>query len=325
MNDQSTPNATSSLHLVNQDLRPFLEVFPPLSLNAQTLQTIRDMPEAETPSHDDIILTERFIKGPSDNPDLRILMLDPRMGGDKTPCPVLVHMHGGGFVLGTADNSIAALLNYARAAQCVIVTVDYRLAPETIFERSVEDNYTALKWVYDNADELGIDANRIAVGGESAGGSHAAALAILARDLDEVPLCFQFLIYPMLDDRTGSTQSALPYTGEFIWNADSNQFGWTAHLGVPAGSETVPYPAVPARVEDLSGLPPTYIASCALDLFIQEDLLYATRLIAAGVRTDIYVEAGAYHGFNAMNPDTDTSRRFNARIGQALKQGFESL
>src|SRR4029077_17645569 len=142
----------------------------------------------------------------------------------------------------------------AQSCNCVVVSVEYRLAPETPFPGALEDNYTALRWLYANAETLGVDRNRIAIGGESAGGGHAAALAIAARDRKEVPVIFQLLIYPMLDDRTGSSRPVPPHIGEFIWTAQSNVFGWSSLLGVPAGSAKVPAGAVPARVEDLSGL-----------------------------------------------------------------------
>ena len=173
-----------------------------------------------------------------------------------------------------------------------------------------------------NAASLGIDPKRIAIGGESAGGGHAAMLAIAARDRGEYALAFQLLIYPMLDDRTGSTNPAPEHIGHFLWNSGSNRFGWESLLGMAPGSPNPPAGSVPARVKDLSGLPPTFIGVGALDLFVDEDVDYARRLIAAGVSTELLVVPGAYHGFNGVVPKASVSVRFNAQALNALKRGW---
>ncbi|MGO8793238.1 MAG: alpha/beta hydrolase fold domain-containing protein [Candidatus Sulfotelmatobacter sp.] len=211
---------------------------------------------------------------------------------------------------------------------CLVVSVDYRLAPETHFPGSLEDNYAALRWLYTNADTLGIDRKRIAIGGESAGGGHAAALAIAARDRKEFPILFQLLIYPMLDDRTGSTRPVPPGIGEFVWNATSNRFGWTSLLGVPAGSPTVPAGAVPARVENVAGLPPAFISVGAIDLFAGEDIEYGRRLLEAGVPTELHVIPGAYHGYNLLAPQTTVSAIHGiveSRVISSLRQGLAEI
>jgi acetyl esterase/lipase len=185
--------------------------------------------------------------------------------------------------------------------------VDYRLAPETPHPGPVEDCYAALKWLYTHADELGVDPKRIAIGGASAGGGLAAALGLLTRDRGEVPLVFQLLIYPMLDDRTVTTTDPHPYTGEFIWTAEANRFGWRSLLGQePGGPDVSPYAAA-ARAESLAGLPSTFISVGALDLFLEEDIEYARRLIRAGVPTELHVYPGAYHGFN-LTADAQVSQ-----------------
>jgi acetyl esterase/lipase len=204
----------------------------------------------------------------------------------------------------------------------LVVSVDYRLAPETPFPGALEDNYAALKWMNLNAASLGIDPKRIAIGGESAGGGHAAMLAIAAQDRGEYALAFQLLIYPMLDDRTGSTKPAPEHIGHFLWNSGSNRFGWESLLGMAPGSANPPAGSVPARVKDLSGLPPTFIGVGALDLFVDEDVDYARRLIAAGVPTELLVVPGAYHGFNGLVPKASVSVRFNAQALNALKRGW---
>ena len=240
------------------------------------------------------------------------------------PRAAIVHIHGGGFITGDAKSAIRSLQETALALNCVIVTVDYRLAPETRFPGSLEDNYAALKWLYANASELGVDRNRIAVMGESAGGGHAAMLAIAARDRGEVPLIYQALIYPMLDDRTGSTRKMPPYMGMVIWSADDNRYGWTSLLGVPAGSRKVPYGSVPARVENLNGLPPAFIGVGSIDLFADEDVEYARRLLNAGISTELHVVPGAFHAFDIM-PGGRVSSQFRDALMNALQEALNPV
>jgi acetyl esterase/lipase len=210
----------------------------------------------------------------------------------------------------------------AMTCNCLIVSVDYRLAPETPFPGALEDNYAALRWLYTNADSMGVDRTRIAIGGESAGGGHSAMLAIAARDRKEFPILFQMLIYPMLDDRTGSTRPVPRGIGDFVWNSTSNRFGWTSLLGVPAGSAQVPDGSVPARVPNLSELPPTFVSVGALDLFVDEDIEYARRLIAAGVRTELHVLPGAFHGYDLLAPQAAVSKQFTESWKAALKRAY---
>jgi acetyl esterase/lipase len=264
-------------------------------------------------------LVERKISGPPGAPDVRIVLIDPAPGEKQRP--VFLHMHGGGYI--TPNPARGPLLQrVAMECHCVVVSVDYRLAPETHFPGSLEDNYAALQWVYGNADMLGIDRQRIAVGGESAGGGHAAALAIHARDRGEIPIAFQLLIYPMLDDRTGSIRPVSPGIGKLVWIAESNRFGWTSLLGVPAGSKSVPRNSVPARVASVAGLPPAFIGVGSIDLFVDEDIEYARRLIAAGIATELLVVPGAYHGFDILAPDASVSRLFTESWHQALRAAF---
>ncbi|WP_083836074.1 alpha/beta hydrolase fold domain-containing protein [Sphingomonas elodea] len=171
--------------------------------------------------------------------------------------------------------------------------------------------------------QLGVDRERIALMGESAGGGHAAMLAIAARDRGEVPLVLQLLVYPMLDDRTGSTRMPPDLVGAIGWTPAQNRFGWSSFLGVPAGSPSVPYGSVPARVADLRGLPPAFIGVGSIDLFVEEDMDYARRLIGAGVSTDLLVVPGAYHGFYGAVPQAPVSIRFVAAMHDALRRAFK--
>ena len=294
--------------------------FPTQSFTSETLAIARKWPPVPPLPPPAPQPFERHIPGPSGAPDLRLVIVDPAPGTKGRPA--FLHMHGGGYVTGMAGQFNPSLQAVAQNFGCLVVSVDYRLAPETHFPGSLEDNYTALRWLYKNSDELGVDRKRIAIGGESAGGGHAAQLAIAARDRREIPILFQLLIYPMLDDRTGSTRQVPPYMGQFVWNAGSNRFGWTSLLGVPAGSPAAPAGAVPARVENLAGLPPAFIGVGALDLFVDEDVEYARRLINAGVATELHVIPDAYHGFDVLVPDAAVSKRFTESWTVALRRAF---
>ncbi len=258
-------------------------------------------------------------------PDVKVWIIDRRRTTGR-PTPAVLHIHGGGFVSGVPAMNFGVLKKLSAELDCLVVSVDYRLAPWTKFPGALEDNHAALGWLHANAASLRIDPARIAVMGDSAGGGHAAMLAIAARDRGEfAPLAFQLLIYPMLDDRTGSTCSpSSPLMGAQMWTAAHNVFGWTSLLGLPAGSEAPPHGAVPARVEDLRGLPPAWIGVGTLDLFHDEDIAYAQRLRAAGVPVALQVVEGAYHGFDGLVPGAPSSVAFTASWMSALKQAFDN-
>ncbi|GAA2903547.1 alpha/beta hydrolase [Streptomyces mexicanus] len=313
-------------HLVDPDVAPVLDVFPPLCLGPETLSKVREaqavpLPDAPDPQalYPEVTTTERWIPGFQHDPDVRVLHYEPQRR--TAPTAALVWIHGGGYVLGTADTDEILCRRIATETGATVVSVDYRLAPETKEPGLVHDCYAALRWVHDTAGDLGVDRDRIAVGGASAGGGLAATLAILARDRGEVPVSFQLLIYPMLDDRTASTVQTHPYAGEFIWTPADNRFGWASLLGrEPGGDDVSPYAAA-ARVESVTGLPPTFISVGALDLFAEEDIAYATRLIRAGIPTELHVYPGAYHAYD-MVPDARVTRaHFRDCIG-ALDRHF---
>jgi acetyl esterase/lipase len=251
---------------------------------------------------------------------VRVLVYLPKSA--PRPLSALLWIHGGGYVIGSADGDDAQVKSIVDAVGCAAVSVDYRLAPETPHPGPVEDCYAALRWLHGHATELGVDPGCIAIGGASAGGGLAAGLGLLARDRREVPLAYQLLIYPMVDDRTVTAADPHPYTGEFIWTGDANRFGWASYLGQePGGAETSPYAAA-ARAESLAGLPPTYLCVGALDLFLEEDLEYARRLMREGVPTELHVYPGAFHGFN-MAADAAVSRAYTRdfldALGRALR------
>ena len=266
-------------------------------------------------------VVQRTVPGPKGAPDVKVTIVNGG-GPAATSRPAILHIHGGGYTGGNAAIMVPTLREMAAALDCVIVSVDYRLAPATKFPGSLEDNYAALKWLSGNARELGVDASRIAVMGESAGGGHAAMLAIAARDRGEVPLVYQALIYPMLDDRSGTTRPVAPQIGTMVWTRDANRAGWTALLGVPAGGPQAPEGAVPARVANLAGLPPAFIGVGGIDLFVEEDIAYAQRLNNAGVPVELNVVPGAFHAFDMFEPNAPVTIRFRAALTNALKGAF---
>lgn len=293
-----------ALARVAPELAPALEFFPDLDFS-QGMSGFRGAfadrqrpplpPELEA-----VIVEERFLPGAAGAPDVRVLHYTPPQAA--APRPALLHIHGGGYVLGTPEIGDVANRAFALSLGITVVSVDYRLAPETTWPGALEDCYTALTWLHDNAEALGVDPARIAVAGESAGGGHAAALALHVRDrarhdASGPAICFLLLDAPMLDDRTGTSADPHPHVGQFIWTADKNRFGWRSLLGVEPGSADVPAGAVPARADDLAGLPPTFISVGALDLFLEEGMEFIRRLTRAGIAAELHVIPGAYHGF----------------------------
>jgi acetyl esterase/lipase len=317
------------IRFVDPELREFLRGLPKEGpLTAETIRQMRSstgIVKTSIPPSLSADVVGRAIPGAKGAPDVQIFIVNGSPSHQLRPG--LLYMHGGGYISGNTASSFpgfAGLKKIALDHNCTVISVDYRLAPETRFPGALEDNYSALKWLHSNSASLGVDPTRIAVMGESAGGGHAAMLAIAARDRGEVPVLFQLLIYPMLDDRTGSTRKVPPHIGAFIWTPEANRFGWSSLLGIPAGSRIVPEGSVPARVRDLRGLPPTYIGVGSLDLFVDDDIEFAKRLIDAGVPTEVHVSPGAYHGFFFLVPDAAVSRRFSDSYNAALTKAFSA-
>jgi acetyl esterase/lipase len=310
-----------STHLVDPELIGLIEQLPPLVLNSETLPQTRAIVEefgrAASPLPPQVQVSELGIRGPPGAPEVRVLVTRA-----ETSAPVgagILHIHGGGYVMGSPEMGLATDAAYALELGATVVSVDYRLAPETPHPGPLNDCYAALVWLHAEAEVLGIDRDRIALTGESAGGGLAASLALLARDRAEVPIAFQHLVYPMLDDRTTRQPDPSPYFGQFVWTPEANLFGWTSLLGDLAGAPEVSPYAAAARAEDLDGLPPTFIACGALDLFLEEDMDYARRLMRAGVPTELHIYPGAPHGFTASET-AQVGRAFARDSMAALKR-----
>jgi acetyl esterase/lipase len=250
---------------------------------------------------DKVVRTDHVVPG---SPDVVVRVHRSKGATGAQPC--VYWMHGGGLVLGSYEGDDARFDKWCQMFNCVGVSVEYRLAPETPYPGPLDDCYAGLKWVHDNAAQLGVDPSRIGIAGASAGAGLAAGLGLLARDRGEVAVSFQLLIYPMIDDRqiTPSSQWLDP-----IWPPAANHYGWTAYLGAAKGGPDVPIYAAAARAEDLAGLPPTLIAVGSIDGFSDEDIHYAVRLRHAGVPVELHVYPGMPHGFDALLPDLAHSQR----------------
>ncbi|ADO69814.1 alpha/beta hydrolase [Stigmatella aurantiaca] len=316
----------SSRHLVDPELHPFIEQWSEIKPTRETLprmrlELARGLEKGAPPTLPrDVEVSERWVPGPPGAPEVRVLVYRPKR---KSPgaWPALLHMHPGGYIIGSPEMNDVSNRRLASRVGCVIVSVDYRLAPETPFPGPVEDCYAALRWLHANAAQLGVDASRLAIGGESAGGGLAAALGLMLRDRGDVPVIFQVLIYPMIDDRTAAGVDPAPHVGAFFWTRASNRFGWKCLLGQkPGGADVSPY-AAPARAHSLAGLPPTLMCVGALDLFMEETVEYARRLLAEGVPTELHVYPRAVHAFNLVE-QTQVAQSFLRDYEQALRRAL---
>jgi acetyl esterase/lipase len=251
-----------------------------------------------------IVFEDRLIPGPAGAPDVLVTIFrreDHRPGG-----PGFLHLHGGGMIGGDRFTGVAGLVDLIESTDAVVVTVEYRLAPENPDPAPVEDCYAGLLWMADNLDELGVDPERLVVIGASAGGGLSAGVALLARDRKGPTLAGQVLIYPMLDDRN-ETVSSHQIDGFGVWDRGSNDTGWDALLGDRRKTDAVSIYAAPARATDLSGLPPTYLDAGSAEVFRDEIVAYASGIWASGGIAELHVWPGGFHGFDGFAPQAAIS------------------
>ncbi|MDA8371886.1 MAG: alpha/beta hydrolase [Nocardiopsaceae bacterium] len=282
-------------------------------------QQRRELHFALAQPHPGVEISDRWVPGPAGAPDVRVRTYRPK--GADGPLPGLYWVHGGGMIAGFPEADDEMLCGYAEDIGCVAVSVDYRLAPESPHPAPVEDCYAGLLWTVHSAAELGLDPERLAIGGGSAGAGIAAGTALMARDRGGPALVFQMLFYPMLDDRN-TTPSAREFTDTPGWNRTANLFGWRALLGEAAGGDDVDHYAAPARAADLSGLPPAHIDVGELDPFRDECVEYALRLLRSGVPTALHVVPGVFHGAELMAPEAEVSRRMKEARFAALRRAL---
>jgi acetyl esterase/lipase len=310
---------------VDPELREALGMFPPdlLDLNdipgtrAKLTELFGMLP---APLIEGVTSQDQLVPGPPGEPQVPVRVYQP--ADRPASLPGLLWIHGGGYVLGDIEMDDAKARHLAKTIGCVVVSVEYRLAPEHPFPAPIEDCYAALKWLATaGASQFGVDPARIAIAGASAGGGLTAGLALLARDRAEVKVIFQLPIYPMIDDRN-ITASSQAITDPRVWNRQSNLLGWQAYLGQKPGSDGVSPYAAATRATDLAGLPPAYIPVGELDLFLDENIEYAQRLLQAGVPAELHIYRGSYHGSDIFAPEADASQRFSRGCEAALKRAL---
>lgn len=312
-------------YAIDAELLPWLDMLPQVVLTdhdalraarSQQSQLANLAPRHEPANPIDV--RDTSVPGPDGAPDVPVRVYTPE--NRQGPVPGLVYIHGGGFVLGDLDMFESHVLQLVDQLGIVVVSVDYRLAPEHPFPAPVEDCYAALQWVAKNAGELGIDPARLGIGGESAGGGLTAGTVLMARDRGGPELCFQYLGIPELDDRL-DTESMRDYVDTPLWNRPNAIYSWTAYLGTePGGDDVSPY-AAPARATDLSGLPPAFVTTCQYDPLRDEGLEYARRLAHAGVPTELRQYPATFHG-SSLVEGAAISRRMFADEVEAVRRGL---
>jgi acetyl esterase/lipase len=276
---------------LDPEIREAVRDIPAFVFSAETVPMMRQNAVFSPVAAPDVERTE-LTTGPYGGVDMTVLRHRDAVGN----LPVLFWMHGGGMVIGNRFMDDFRLCEWCRSLSCVCISVEYRLAPEAPYPAAIDDCDEGLRYVIDHAGDLGINPRRIGLAGRSAGGGLAAALALRWRDRGDDRVAFQYLEYPMLDDRMNTPSSMLD--GLPLWSRESNAFGWRAYLGDRYGSDHVPPDAAPARASELAGLPPTFITVGTADCLRDEAIDFAARLCRADVSTELHVYAGAVHGFD---------------------------
>src|SRR6266700_4525201 len=285
------------------------------SLRKMMLEMMTALPRTRLES---VTIEDRYIPGPEGAPEVLVRIYSPKARAEVLPG--VLWIHGGGFIMGHPIMDDNLCQRFVEHVGCVVVSVDWRLAPENPFPAGVEDCYAALQWMVASAPELRIDIDRVAVAGASAGGGITAAVALLARDRGGPKLAFQMPLYGCLDDRH-ITPSSQVITDPRVWNRDISLKAWKLYLGDSQQGEVSPY-AAPTRAKDLSGLPPAYICIGEADLMRDENIEYAMRLMQAGVSTELHIYPGAFHGFDVMVPTAAISQRAASEYTDALKRAL---
>lgn len=300
------PELSAALDLIKDVISP--------GLTLDEIDVVRQGPGIQMLADLDLTLDgffdveDRSVPGPENAPEISLLICRPAASAPAgTGRPVIYHVHGGGMILGNNRVGIDGPLAWARELDAVVVSVEYRLAPEHPHPAPVEDVYAGLVWTAEHAGELGGDPERIVIAGASAGGGLSAALALLARDRKGPRAIGQLLMCPMLDDRNDSP-STYQMAGLGVWDRTANETGWTALLGELRGGPDVPAYAAPARAEDLSGLPPAFLDVGSAETFRDEVVAYASRIWQSGGVAELHVWPGGFHGFDGFAPQAALSQ-----------------
>lgn len=301
------------------ELLPMMESNIKFDLN-KDLDMMRKLPIPTIEKSPNVLTTVYTIDGPESK--LLVKIYEPKDRNDEK-LPAVFWIHGGGYVMGHPDGDDSLCECFVTDINCVVASIDYRLAPEHKYPAAIEDCYAGLKWTVNNAEKLKIDSSRIAIAGASAGGGLTAALALMVRDKGEIEVSFQAPLYPMLDDRnvTFSSHEINEENLPKAWNREANEIAWKMYLGDKNLDET-PYYAAPARAKDLNGLPPAYIFIGQLDPFRDETLEYVSRLARAGVPVEFHLYPGCFHGFDSIFNNADISKQARRGFINALSKAL---
>lgn len=304
-------SAREALAQVAPELRSPVLPFVTVEYTAKSLPVLRALYRIKTPAGSGVSVVTRHVGAPA----VRVLVTTPDAPGGLRPAVLAIH--AGGMVVGSPQIELASHGQFARALGAVVVSPDYRLAPEHPFPAGLDDCMTTLRWMRANADELGIDPQRIAVVGASAGGGLAAAVAQRSHD-EGIALRAQGLVYAMIDDRTALTADHQG-RGRLVWTPESNRFGWRSYLGRAPRMSDAPQYAAPARRQDLSGLPPAWIGVGELDLYYVEDVAYGQRLRACGVPCELVTVPKMYHAADGYAAKAPVAQQFTQSLVNHLR------
>ena len=298
---------------IDPELKAALDSFPGFNITDEFLPIIRQFPAKTpftTPQYEEV-----FIEAEDRSQPLRCLIIDPIPHADNRPA--MLYFHGGGFVFGSPEVTLPTAQKLAEDVGCLIILLDYRLAPEHPFPAALEDGRQVLSWLESNAQQLRLDKDRVAIGGDSAGGGHAVVLTAALNSGSPIVPSYLFLAYPMLDNDTGLDGEG----GTSIWTAANNKFGWDAYLGEDV-TENISRGAVASKIEDLHNFPPVFLATGTLDLFFEENLTFVKKLQNQGGKVEQHIFEGAYHAFDVLVPEAEISQDFHRRCVQSLKSHF---
>ena len=299
---------------IDTELLPALDDFPALEIDRDNIKKIRALLFERAPMPSTVAVQGEELKIVKADREIPIVIYRKSSSPRQ---PAVLWIHGGGYIFGSAyDERAKAIADFC---DCTVISVEYRLAPEHPFPAGPEDCMAALEWIFDNAESIGIKTDKIAIGGASAGAGMAAGVSLMNRDGRDLPLCFQLLLYPMLDNLHATPSGKIH--NHPVWKRSTSFNAWEMYLNGTPGEAASEY-AAPSRAESLKGLPPTYISVGSEDLFRDEDISFGQRLIKDGVPCEMSIFPGMYHAGEGFAPTAKVSQRLNRSFLAALKDAL---